>query len=47
METKATSWLNGPTAAESEEEDEEFTTGEFGDVAMEFAMDESEIEDGA
>jgi hypothetical protein len=46
MKTKATAWLSGPTAVESDEEAEEFATGGFGDVAMGFTIDETEIEDG-
>jgi hypothetical protein len=47
MKMKATAWLNGHTVVESNEEAEEFTTGGFGDVAMGFKIDETEMEDEA
>jgi len=47
MKMKATAWLNGHTVVESDEEAEEFTTGGFGDVAMGFKIDETEMEDDA
>lgn len=47
MKMKATAWLNGHTVVESDEEAEEFTTGGFGDVAMGFKIDETEMEDEA
>ena len=46
VKMKATAWLNGHTGVESDEEAEEFTTGGFGDVAMGFTIDETEIADG-
>lgn len=45
VKMKATAWLNGHTAVESDEEVEEFTTGGFEDVAMGFKIDETEVED--